>query len=427
VIPPESVPVRDDRLTDPFGGLFDQPLAAASDGGLLDVPAAHRWLEVVAWGMAEDLYTYQQPLAGRAGSWVRSGDRDYLMLSSYDYLGLIGHPEIERVTVAAIQSAGTSMGGVRLLTGTHELHRDSERDLAAFLGAEAALTFTSGYTANLGALGALLTPQDLVIADQCIHRSVLDGCRVAGVPVRFFPHNDLAALERALGAEKRPRRTMIAVEGIYSMHGDLCPLAEVVELKQRHGALLLLDEAHSLGVLGATGRGAPEEWGVDAGRIDLRTGSLAKALPASGGFAAGGRALIAYLQHGAAPFMFSAAPSPAASAATSASLAVLQGEPERLRVLWRNARRLRDGLRLLGFDVGTSASPIIPVITGGEVAAWQLARALFAEGIYAVAVVPPAVPPGAARLRLCVTAAHTDDDIDEALAAFGRVAAGSNG
>jgi glycine C-acetyltransferase len=410
-----------DRLPDPFDGLFDLPFAPAEPGALLDVPAASRWLEVVGWGMASDLYTYQQPLTGRAGPRVRSGERSYLQLSSYDYLGLVGHSAIEAAAVAAIRHAGTSTGGVRLLTGTHELHQALERDLARFLGTEAAVTFGSGYSANLGTIPALFGPRDLVIADAQIHRSISDGCRLAGVPVRRFRHNDMAALRRELEAASRPARTLIAVEGVYSMDGDLCPLDEIVALKQQAEAYLLLDEAHSLGVLGATGRGAVEAFGVQPAQVDLRTGSLAKAIPASGGFVAGARDLIAYLKHGGAPFMFSAALAPAATAAARAALLVLLREPGRLERMHRNAARLRTGLQALGFDTGTSESPLIPVVAGTEIAAWRLARELFARGIFATAVVHPAVAYGSARLRLCATAAHDDSDITEALAAFAEL------
>jgi 8-amino-7-oxononanoate synthase len=344
-----------------------------------------------------------------------------LMLSSYDYLGLIGHPAIERAAVEAVQHYGTGTGGVRLLTGTNALHCGLERDLAAFKGTEAAITFSSGYTASLAVVSALFGPRDRVIVDERSHRSVIDACRLAGVPLRRFAHNDPDSLEHELKRVGSGTRTLVVVEGAYSMDGDTCPLPAIVELKNRYGAFLMVDEAHSFGVLGATGRGIDEQWGLDPSEADIWMGSLSKAIPANGGFVAGRREAMIYLQHGGAPFMFSAALCPAAAGAARAALQVLRAEPERLARMRCNAVRLREGLRALGYDTGRSETPIVPVVQGDNEAAFRLARSLFDRGIIATAVIPPAVPRGAARLRLCATAAHTPADIDEALAAFGAL------
>jgi glycine C-acetyltransferase len=345
-----------------------------------------------------------------------------LMLSAYDYLGLIGHPRIERAAVEAVCTYGTGTGGVRLLTGTTELHRELEREIAAFKGTDDALAFTSGYMATLGVISALFGPGDLILADSRIHRSVIDACQLARVPVCRFRHNDPESLERALRRRRRSQRTLVIVEGIYSMDGDVCPLPAVVELKRRHGVHLMVDEAHSFGVLGAAGRGVDEHFGIAASGVDIWMGSLSKAIPSTGGFLAGGRELMIYLQHGAAPFMFSAALCPAATAAAREALRVLAAEPERLTRLRRNADRLRCGLADLGYDTGRSETPIIPVIQGDNVAAFRLARSLLDLGIMASAVIPPAVPRSEARLRLCATAAQTPADLDQALDAFARLA-----
>jgi 8-amino-7-oxononanoate synthase len=402
------------------GGLDRGPVP----GGALDHAPARAWLDLIERTEAADLYTFQQPLDGRAGPRVRTAGREMLLLSSYDYLGLVGHPAIEAAATAAIRRHGTGSGGVRMLTGTLAVHRELERALARFKGTEAALTFTSGYMAALGAIPALVGPRDLVLIDARAHRSTIDACRLASVPFRRFAHSDPAALEAELERAGRGRRVLIVVEGVYSMDGDLCPLDAVVEIKQRHGALLMVDEAHSFGVFGATGRGIDEHLGVPVEAVDLWMGSLSKAIPSTGGYLAGSARLVRYLQHGAAPFMFSAAATPGAAAAALAALELLAGEPGRVRRVHAAAHTLREGLRSQGWDTGASASPVIPVVLGDDEAAFRMSRDLMRLGVLASAVIHPAVPRGSARLRLCATAAHSDQDLAEALAAFRQLARG---
>lgn len=385
-------------------------------------PARGRW-ETLAASLADDTYVYQQPLDARSGARVTSGGRHFLMLSSYDYLGLIGDPRIEAASVAAVRRYGTSTGGVRLLTGTTELHHLLESELAAFKGTEAALCVSSGYMANLAAIAALFGPRDRVLADERAHRSLIDACAVARVPLVRYAHEDLGDLERHL-ARGRSRRTLVVAEGVYSMDGDVCALPALVALKRRYGAYLLVDESHSIGVLGRRGRGVDEHHGVGADEVDLWTGALSKAIPSNGGFVAGSRELVVYLQHAAAPFVFSSAPCPAATAAARAGLEAAFGEPARRARMQENATRLRDGLRALGYDTGDSTSAIVPVIVGTDRAAFALARGLFDRGILATPVVHPAVPAGGARLRLCATAAHRDEDVAEALDAFRALGGG---
>jgi glycine C-acetyltransferase len=425
----------------PFGGQPDgerssrvlsaaaQPLADAlanghATAGLpphLDAGRVRRWFDLLGWAEATGHYTYQTPLEGRSGPRVRVDGQELLMISAYDYLGLIGHPAIEEAAVAAVRRYGTGTGGVRLLTGTSDLHRRLEERLAAFKGTEAAVTFSSGYLANVGIIPALVGPGDRVLLDARAHRSLVAGCRLAGVPYRFFAHNDVAALERKLARAPASGTLLIVVEGVYSMDGDVCPLPEIVALKERYGAALLVDEAHSFGVLGASGRGVDEHFGIPPGRVDFWVGSLSKAIPANGGFVAASAAASLYLQHEAAPFVFSSAQCPAAAAAALAALDIIDAEPERIDAARHNADVLRAGLRGLGFDIGASASPIVPVLLGDELTAWKAARFLLDEGILATAVAPPAVPRGAARLRLCATASHTPADIAEVLRAFSKL------
>ena len=402
---------------DPFDGYFlDRAGPLIPKDGLLDSESTRAWLETVGWGSRSGLYTYQQALQSKSGPRVRVGGQELLMMSSYDYLGLIGHPDVESAAIEAIRRFGTGTGGVRLLAGTSELHRRFEAKLAAFKGTEAAATFSSGYAANIAAVTALLGPGDRAIVDVRVHRSTMDACRLAGVRVRPFRHNDLSSLRKALASGPRARRTLVIIEGIYSMDGDICPFPDVIELKTQYGASLMVDEAHSFGVLGAGGRGVNEHFGLDAGGVDIWMGCLSKAIPANGGFVAGSRELIITLQHASAPFMFSAALCPAAVAAASESLNVLRREPDRLSRMRRNADQLRSRLQALGCDTGRSESPVIPVIVGKDETAYRMARKLFGAGILATAVVYPAVPKGSARLRLCATAAQDSaffDDVED--------------
>lgn len=416
-----KTPLRQALRAESLGSLGANGSRPARRSALLDLPKANRWFQLLRWGVENDLYTYQQPLDGHSGPRVSVRGHSLLMLSSYDYLGLIGHPAIEAASVNAIRKYGAGTGGVRLLTGTVELHERLERELAAFKGTEAALTFSSGYAANLAVVTALFGPNDRVLADALAHRSILDACLLARVPVKRFRHNDPAALERELKSGPPGQRTLIVVEGVYSMEGDVGALPAFVELRDRYGAFLMVDEAHSFGVLGARGRGADEHFGLSPGCVDIWTGSLSKAIASNGGFVAGSRELVVYLQHEAAPFIFSAALCPAATAAALAALQVLATEPERLERLRRNARSLREGLRKLGYQTGASTTPIVPVIVGDDVAAYVLARRLLSLGVLVTAVVHPAVPRGEARLRLCATAAHSDTDIAAAMEAFSQV------
>jgi 8-amino-7-oxononanoate synthase len=404
-------------LRDPFGGLFDRDPECPNEP-LIDTPPAHAWFELLRWGLERDLYTYQQPLSARSGARVRVNGESLLMLSSYDYLGLIGHPRVTEAAVAAVRAYGTGTGGVRLLTGTTELHLELERELADFKGTEAAITFSSGYAANLAVIPSLVGPRDRVLLDAKAHHSIVDAVRLAKATVRRFEHNDVTSLERALRTPPDGGRTLIVVEGLYSMDGDICPLPDLIAAKEEHGAFLMVDEAHSFGTLGDTGRGVDERFGLPSGWVDVWTGSLSKAIPANGGFVAGSRALIVYLQHAAAPFVFSSALCPAATAAACEALRLVRAEPERLVTLEANSATLRQGLQALGYDTGCSESCIIPVMLGDDERAYRMARHLLDLGVLVTAVVRPAVPRGAARLRLCATAEHSAADLDEALDAF---------
>lgn len=402
---------------DPFGGWMNGRSGEdmIEPGSLLDVPNVRRWFQLFEAGLRESLYTYQLPLSTKCGPDTEALGERLIMFSTYSYLGLIGHPRIQRAVRAAIERYGTSTGGVRLLTGTLALHHELEHELARFVGQEGAAVFASGYDANLAAITSLFGPDDVAILDQYAHQSIHDGARMAHCEVRRFKHNDMQDLERRLrqAQARGARRVLIAVDSVFSMDGDEAPVAELVAMKRQYGAFLLVDEAHSIGAIGATGRGVCEHQGIDPADIDILTGSLSKAIPSSGGFIAGSLGLKYYIQHGSAPYMFSAALTPANSAAILETLRILQEEPQHLARLRENTRTLSDGLHALGLQTPPSTTPVVPVLLGDEFKAYRWARRLLDRGIFVSAVVFPAVSPGQARLRLCATAAHRPEHFEQ--------------
>lgn len=382
---------------------------------------ARRIFEMMGQSCEFGVYPYQLPLEGRSGPWVNAEGREFLMLSSYDYLGLIGDSRIDEAAIEAIRKYGTGTGGVRLLTGTIDIHHQMERDVAAFKGTTDAITFSSGYLANLAVIASLLTPQDRVILDALSHRSLVDACRLAGVPLQRFRHNDMDSLRHELSSGAAANRTLIVADGVFSMDGDICKLPDLVDLKREFGCFLMIDESHASGVLGSNGRGTDEHFGVPTNEVDIWSGSLAKAIPSNGGFVAVSQELAIFLQHSAAPFIFSAALAPPSVAAVSASLAILKEEPERVARLQQNADFLRDGLLELGYSVGHSETAIIPIILHDEATAALMAGRLRELGIFVTPILFPAVPLGSARLRLCVTAAHSLADLEFALDGFRQI------
>ena len=382
---------------------------------------ARRLFETTALACELDAYPFQVPLEGKSGPQVQADGHPMLMLSSYDYLGLIGDPRVDAAAIEAVKKYGTGTGGVRLLTGTIDLHRKMEQELAAFKGTDDVITFSSGYLANLAVISALFGPADRVIADALSHRSLIDACKLAGVEVQRFRHNDPASLRQELEAPNDANRTLIISDGIFSMDGDICRLPEIVELKKEFGCFLLMDESHAFGVLGHGGRGTDEHYGIPTSDVDIWTGSLAKAIPSNGGFVAASQELSIFLQHAAAPFIFSAALCPAAVAAVRESVAILSQEPERVAHARQNATFLREGLRSLGYNVGMSETSIIPVIFENDETTALFARRLRDFSILTTPVLFPAVPQGTSRLRLCVTAAHTRSQLEFALEVFEKL------
>lgn len=393
----------------------------SNDHQILDHRPAQRWFDLLKYGAEHDVYNFQEVIQGKSGADVIMRAHHVHMMSSYDYLGLIGHPEIEEAAIDAIRNYGTGTGGVRLLTGTNNLHCSLENAISKFKGVESTMVLSSGYLANLAAIAGLFGKNDLVLTDENIHRSIADAIKVAGVRQENFQHNQVSSLKELLEKNASVKRKLIIVEGVYSMDGDICPLPGILELKEKYNAFLMVDEAHSFGVLGKTGRGVNEHFGIDASGIDVFTGSLSKAIPANGGFVSAKEEVIMYLKHGGAPYMFSAALSPANTAAALQSLEIMHSEGWRLKKLWENTNQMGDGLRHAGVDIGNPASPVIPVICGDYKRAVKLSAELFKRRFLANSVIYPAVPINQARLRLCCTASHSGEVIEEFIAAISEL------
>jgi len=367
---------------------------------------------------ASGYYFYMRKLESSSEAHITVNGQSMLMFGSNNYLGLTTHPKVKEASLKAIEKYGVGAGSVRLLGGTFGLHEELEKRIAAFKGTEDAIVFSSGYVSNLATISSLLhKDQDIAIIDAKIHASLLDGLRFSRTPFRVFDHNDVADLEEKLKASYGRGNLVIIIDGVYSMDGDIARLPEIYRLSKKYGALIIIDEAHATGVLGKRGRGTPEHFGLH-GKIDVVMGTLSKSLGAVGGFAAGSKEIVYFLKHAARGFIFSAALPPATCAALLAALDVVEKEPEWLIRLHENAALMRKGLQQLGFNIGDTETPIIPVLIGEELPAHQLTRALHAQGIYVSPVAYPAVKKGQARLRVSVMATHSTEDVLRALAAF---------
>ncbi len=351
------------------------------------------------------------------GPLVTIAGRQAILMASNDYLGLAAHRRLKQAATEAIARYGVGAGASRLVSGTLPPHRDLEAALARFKGTEAALTFGSGYLVNLGLIPALAGPGDLILADRLCHASLLDGCRLSGAEFRVYRHGDLAHLDQLLSRRPARRAVLIVTDGVFSMDGDLAPLPGLLDLAERYEARLLVDDAHGTGVMGKEGRGTAEHFGVEA-RLPVQMGTLGKALGAAGAYVAGPGSLIEYLVNRARSFIYTTAPPPAIAAAAVAALEVVEREPARRARLWANRARLHGGLAALGFTLGPSESPIIPVLVGEAEPALALAERLWEHGVLAPAIRPPTVPKGTSRIRLTITSEHSPEQIARVLDAF---------
>jgi glycine C-acetyltransferase len=353
---------------------------------------------------------------------TRFDGRNVINLASNNYLGLAGHPRMRKAASEAAARLGAGSGAVRTIAGTMSLHVELEERFAAFKGAEASIMFQSGFTANSGTVAAILTPEDVIVSDQLNHASIIDGARLSRAEIKVFPHKDVDAADRLLAETKRPgRHQLLITDGVFSMDGDIAPLERLVEVAEKHGAIMMIDDAHASGVLGTGGKGTVSHYGLDPSRVDIQVGTLSKAIGVLGGFIAGPRHLIDWLVNRGRPFLFSTSAPPAVAAACIEALAIIQEEPERLERLWSNTGFFKKGLHGLGFDTGESETPITPVIAGEETKAVELSRRLWDEGVFTPAIVFPTVAKGRSRVRTIVTADHTEEDLGEALDAFERV------
>jgi len=360
------------------------------------------------------------------GAEVELEGRRILLFSSNNYLDLAAHPRVTEAAINAIRRYGVGAGASRLVSGSLRPHRELEERLAAFKHLEAALVFPTGYQANLGLITILAEDCSVIYADRLCHASLIDACRLCDAPLRVYRHRNHAQLTRLLQRQRAPRPALVVTDGVFSMDGDLAPLPELDKAAEQAGATVVVDDAHGTGVMGATGRGTVEHFGLE-GRPLAQMGTLSKALGGLGGFVAGSRDLIEYLVNRARAFIYTTALPPALAAAAIAALDVIEDEPERRERLWTLRRRLYDGVRQAGFDTLDSRSPIIPLLIGDAKAALRLSEALLSHGIYAPAIRPPTVPAGTSRIRLSVTAGHTPVQIDHLLEVLQKICASDDG
>jgi 8-amino-7-oxononanoate synthase len=365
------------------------------------------------------LYPYFLAMSGNEGTEAIYQGKRIIMCGSNNYLGLTTHPKVRQAASEAIEQYGTSCTGSRLLNGTLEMHLELEKELADFVGMESALVFSTGMQVNLGTISSIVGRGDVAILDKDDHASILDGARLSWGTTKRYRHNDIADLERVLKSVDPKRGILVVVDGLFSMEGDIAPLPEIIPLCKEHGARLMVDDAHAIGVLGG-GRGTAAHFGMTED-VDLIMGTFSKAFASLGGFIAGSEKVIDYIQHNARSLIFSASIPPANCAAALASLQVMRDEPERVDQLDKIAQKMRQGFTDLGFDIGNSVTPVIPIIIGDDLKTFIFWRALLDSGVYVNAIISPATPPGRQLLRTSYMATHTEKQLDRVLGIFEQV------
>jgi 8-amino-7-oxononanoate synthase len=375
----------------------------------------HKAKDLISHG----LYPYFRTIESAQDPEIMMNGRKMIMVGSNNYLGLTSHPKVKEAAIAAIRKYGTGCAGSRFLNGTLDIHVQLEEKLSRFMRKEAALIFSTGFQVNLGVISALVGKDDIVIIDKMDHASIIDGCRLSFGDIKKYRHNDMADLERLL-KEYEEKDKLVIIDGVFSMEGDIAPLPEIIGLVKKYGARLMVDDAHGIGVLGQTGRGTAEHFGLED-EVDLIMGTYSKSLASIGGFISGSADVIHYIKHSARSLIFSASPPPASVAAVSAAIDIIENEPERRAQLWKNTTKMLNGFKALGFQTGNSETPIIPVIVGEDEKAFVMAMMLQDEGVFANATVTPAVPSGMALIRTSYMATHTDEHLDIVLRAFGKI------
>ena len=365
------------------------------------------------------LYPYFRTIESAQDPIVYLDGKKMIMVGSNNYLGLTNHPKVKEAAIEAIKKYGSGCAGSRFLNGTLDIHVALEEKLARFMRKEAALVFSTGFQVNLGVISALCGKDDIVVIDKMDHASIIDGCRLSYSDVKKFRHNEMDDLELVLGASGGSA-ALVVVDGVFSMEGDIAKLPQIVRTAHRHGARVMVDDAHGIGVLGKTGRGTAEHFGLE-NEVDLIMGTYSKSLASIGGFVAGSEKVIHYIKHFARSLIFSASPPPASVAAVSAALDIIDSEPERLEQLWKNTRKMIDGFKAMGYEIGPTETPIVPVMLDDSEAAFKMILMLQEEGVFANVAVPPAVPNGKALIRTSYMATHTDEHLDIVLAAFEKI------
>jgi len=364
-------------------------------------------------------YFFFRKLESPQDAEVTVNGKRVIMIGSNNYLGLTNHPRVKEAAIRAIEKYGSGCAGSRFLNGNLEIHEELESKLARFFRKEAALVFATGYQTNLGAISSLVGRNDVAIIDKYDHASIIDGCRLSFGKVQKFRHNDMDDLERVLEKSKNNGK-LIIVDGVFSMEGDIADLPSIVNLAKAYGARVLVDDAHAVGVLGQGGRGTAEHFGLEA-EVDIIMGTYSKSLAAIGGFIAGSADVINFVKHVGRSMIFSASLPPALVASVSAALDIIEEQPELRAQLWRNTHKMLRGYKALGYDTGTSETPIVPIIIGDPIKTFQMCRLLFDHGVFVNSVVSPAVPPGRELLRTSYMATHKEEQLDRVLAAFEEV------
>jgi glycine C-acetyltransferase len=375
---------------------------------------------------AQGVYRWPRRLTGEQAPVSVYDGRRVINLCSNNYLGLANDPRLKAAARAAIDEYGVGSGAVRTIAGNLAIHEQVEARLAAFKHTEAALLYQSGFTANAGTVSAILGRGDVVVSDELNHASIIDGCRLSGAERKIFPHRNVDAARRALGEARDVTgahgraKILLITDGVFSMDGDVAPLPALVEAAEAYGAIMMVDDAHASGVMGTSGRGTVDHFGLH-GRVHIQVGTLSKAWACLGGYVAGSRALIEFLMQRARPLLFSTSHPPSVAATALAALDRIEADPGLIERLWGNTRFFKAGLAGLGFDTGASETPITPIMIGDEAKAMRFSDRLFEEGVFALGLAYPTVPRGKARVRTIVTAGHTREQLSEALESCGRV------
>jgi len=370
--------------------------------------------------MSTGLYPYFRPIESEQDTEVVIAGKRLLMFGSNSYMGLTNHPKVKEAAVKAIKKYGTGCAGSRFLNGTLDIHIQCEEKIARFVGKEASLLFSTGFQVNLGVISTLVARDDYVLLDKLDHASIVDGARLSFGKTMRFRHNDMAGLEEALQQLPLDKGKLIVADGVFSMDGDTFDLPAAARLAEEYNAMIMLDDAHAIGVIGEQGRGTASHFGL-TDKVDLIMGTFSKSLAALGGFVASDRVTVEYLKHNSRALIFSASPTPPSVASVMAALDIIETEPERIQKLWDNTHRMADGLKNMGYDLGKSVTPILPVFIGDDLKCFQMCRGLQNAGVFVNPVVSPATEVGNALLRVSLMATHSFEQIDQALDKFFKV------